>query len=161
MTSKSYKITQSSPQNPINLHKVTPKSLKCYPQHPEKVCLAHVLTIIFEKNFRNIFFEIYFESFKFTLPFLFFSFSNFFLFFSFHKMGGQRLTAEEKIKRISDKQKNSRLFQNIKRLFSHKEVKDLLNYVPGMCSKYFIPNVSVLALWSWVTDIDPFKPSDN
>jgi hypothetical protein len=72
-----------------------------------------------------------------------------------------RLPEEETIKRRNDKQRKTKMFQNIKRLFSHKEVKDLLNYVPGKPSKYFIPNVSNLVFWSRITDVDPLKLSDD
>jgi hypothetical protein len=85
---------------------------------------------------------------------------KFFYFILFIKMPRVRLIEKERKlrdKEIENQKRKGTIFQNIKRLFSPKEVKELLNNFPSNISKYFVPNVSTLTFWIWNTDFNHIK----
>jgi hypothetical protein len=77
-------------------------------------------------------------------------------------MGGPRLTPKQIKKRLKEKLRKSSLFQRIKQLFSHQEIKDLLKYLPTAISSYLIANVSNLVGWLYDNEnIGPINQTDD
>jgi hypothetical protein len=64
-------------------------------------------------------------------------------------------------KKIKNQKKKETIFQNIKKLFFLKEVKELLNYFFSNILNYFVLNVSILTSWIWNTDFDPYNLTDE
>jgi hypothetical protein len=77
-------------------------------------------------------------------------------------MGGPRLTPEQIEKRLKEKLRKSLLFQRIRQLFSHQEIKELLKHFTSTISSYLIANVSNLVGWLYDDEgIDPINQTDN
>jgi hypothetical protein len=77
-------------------------------------------------------------------------------------MGGPTLTPEEIAKRLKEKQRKSSLFQRIRQLFSHQEIKELLKHFPTAFSSYLIANISKLVGWLYDDEgIDPINMKDD
>jgi hypothetical protein len=75
-----------------------------------------------------------------------------------------KLTEEERNlrdKEIENQKRKGTIFQNIKKLFSHEEVKELLNNYSSDISNYLTPNVSTLTSWILSTDFDSYNITDE
>jgi hypothetical protein len=65
-------------------------------------------------------------------------------------------------KRQREKQRKSLLFQRIRQLFSHQEIKEFLKHFAEPISSYLIAIVSKLVSWlNYDDNIDPINMKDD